>query len=150
MERPGRKALPLVVLLLVLVAGWWAVSSTHIVQPIATHLTSAVDASGYIVDTSYVSPGPIVVVHTKSGSTQTYSGSLMIPNCDTFSVHISTSGNQISLAFTILTLGGNCTNAANAATPFVVTYSTSQSGTPTLDGITINGASASFSVTEQS
>ena len=153
-----RGAILLVLLLLLIAAGWWSVSVYHvspmtlrsgglgIIPPPTT--TTAISSTTPVLDTAYTAPQSLNIQGTFSAGEQTYSGTLSLPACDTFSTAVSIASlkpMEVILSFEVLHSGGACSVASSTPNPFSVGVSIGATQ-PTLKSVLINNQPVTFSL----
>lgn len=140
-------------MLLVLVLWWFVVvfvprTSTPQPPPTTTLLRQTEPVAA--ADPNYVLPRRITIKHSSKQGVETYQGELALPNCDMFSTGVSTTGTRsvtLALVFRVTKAAdGACTDAGTSTTPFLISYASPTTHSPSLAGITINDTPVSFSV----
>ena len=152
-----RSSLLLIVLLLAVLVACWLLSllQSHrapgfIAKPDASANIALADGMTY--DTEYTMPKKIDIVRTAKKNKITYTGSFVVPNCDTFSTSLLTpaaGSASVSLAFVVAKTSDACSDVGTSSTPFTLSYSlatTSTANTPKLTDIRINNQPVPFSV----
>jgi hypothetical protein len=141
-----RSAILLVLLLLLIFAGWWSVSLYHI-APSPQQQVAATSVS-LPIDTTYIPASSLEIQSAFSNGAQSYNGTLLLPDCDTFSTAISTSGSNpahVTLAFEVLRYDGSCHTASSTPNPFSASVSTGAIE-PILQSVTVNNQTIPFSL----
>ena len=148
-----RSSLLLIVLLLVLLGLWWKISFIQI-RSQSQSLTAATTEAQPVTllpDVSYTPPAKVVIHSRSIRGGESYSGSLVLPNCDTFSTSFSTQGHNgaaISLTFMVSKTDAVCDDVGTSSAPFAISYSSGEAKSPPLTNLVINNRPALFSLVE--
>lgn len=144
----------LILLLLALLALWWGLSFAHTsaTSPAVAENSALAERTltHTAIDADYPIPNTVLVTHTtiKKGAFA-YGGTLVLPNCDTFSTSMSAAGANpaaVSLSFVVTKVDSVCADMGTSSAPFLVSYSDGTAHAPTLANITINNHPVSFSL----
>ena len=101
-------------------------------------------------DERYIPPDVLHVLHATHKNVVVYSGTLALPNCDTFATSMSMNvANPAAIALALVVAKGDpaCTDVGTSTTPFSVSYA-ADGHEAVLKNIAINARPVSFSVTE--
>ena len=150
-----RSALLLIVVLLALLLSWWLLSggfSVFVSEPRAANRAEAQgqQQTHLAFDETYAPPKSLHLSHVTHKHMDTSSGTLTLPNCDTFSTHMSISSASpaaVSLALVVAKGDPLCTDVGTSTAPFSVSYGADAHGA-VLKNILVNERSVPFSVIE--
>ncbi|MDO8517700.1 MAG: hypothetical protein Q7S26_00195 [bacterium] len=147
-----RGAFVLIGILLVLLVGWWSISSF-------ASVTSSFSTAAYnpdtppVVDSRYTPVTPVIIHHRVANGTHTYKGSLNLPaDCDMLSTSVeATTGNPRHLKVFLMVLhssGGCISTSSVVATAFSVSFRGMDNAPVVFDGLTVNNVKIPSSVVE--
>ncbi len=128
-----RGALVLAALLVLIIFGWWKLSTLQTPPSAASHTS-------------------IVIHHTLVDGANVYSGLLESAGvCKTISSGISASGQSPAHIMLLLATAphpGTCTLPANPPDDFSVSFQSTDTHAPVLNGVVLNGAAVAYTLVE--
>lgn len=152
----------LVGILLVLLAGWWSISSFASMTsspPERLSSRAGFSTSAYnpntqpVVDSRYTPATPVIIHHLVTNGTHTYKGYVDLPaDCDMLSTSVQTSTGSpkyLKVSLMVFRPSGGCISTGSvAATAFSVSFRSIDDTPVVFDGLTVNNAEIPSSVVE--
>ena len=104
-----------------------------------------------VVEAAYTPSGPLEVVYAVDGMTNSYSGKITLPACNTLATGIVSSGSDpvtITLALRVITNDPACADASPVEQPFSISFTPGVKTEVTFGAVTLNGKPIDFTLIE--